>query len=118
MTMNSQPLAHNGPSLTPAPRPAARARALRGSRRPQLRPTSDPHTLWRRRETYWTTLPWTTLNASLPQLATGPFINGKGDALPFQHVIGLEWPTGGMLTNSERRSWNRHPVTSTDIDDR
>lgn len=115
--MSSHPLAHpteNDPK--PAPRPAARARALRRARHPRLRPTSDPHTLWRRRETSWTTLSWSALEASLPQVATAPFVNAANKPHPFEQVVALEWPSNGMLTNAERRAWNRHPVTSSDTD--
>lgn len=115
--MNSQPLTPPAePSPMPAPRPAARARALRRSRHPRLRPTSDPHTLWRRRETTWTTLSWPALEASLPRVATAPFVNAQGKPHPFEEVVALEWPASGMLTNAERRTWNRHPVTSSDTD--
>ncbi|MYK87459.1 MAG: hypothetical protein F4018_03425 [Acidobacteria bacterium] len=115
--MNSQPLTPpTEPAPIPAPRPAARARALRRSRRPRPRPTSDPRTLWRRRESTWTTLSWSALEASLPRVASAPFINGQNQPHPFEEVVALEWPASGMLTNAERRDWNRHPVTSTDIE--
>lgn len=113
--MDSPPLAPPTDSTTtPGPRPAARARALRRSRHPHLRPTSDPVTLWHRRKTTWTTLSWGALEASLPAVATAPFVNARNEAHPFEQVVALEWPASGMLTNAERRAWNRHPITSSD----
>ena len=99
---------------TPAPRPAARARKLRRPRHPRLHPTRDPRTEWRGRDTSWTSLPWPVLLASLPETARIPFTNERGATHPFESAVALEWPANGMLTNAERRAWNRRPLTATD----
>ncbi len=113
--MNSQPLPTPTESTpTPAPRPAARARALRRRRHPRLRPTGDPKTLWRSRDTAWTTLSQTALEASLPHVATAPLTNVGGEKHPFEYLVALDWPASGALSNAERRAWNLWPVTTTD----
>ena len=115
--MHSQPLPTAAETLPmPAPPAAARARALHRPRPPRLRPTRDPRTLWRDRETAWTTLRWPVLHASLPMAAAAPFANDRGEPHPFEKAVGLEWPAGGVLTNAERRAWNLQPLTSTDTD--
>ena len=115
--MDSQPLTTpTEPTPMPAPRPAARARALRRRRHPKLRRTGDPKTSWRSREATWNTLPWTGLEASLPQVATAPLTDGRGQEHPFEYVVALDWPTSGALSNTERRAWNLRPLTSSDIE--
>lgn len=115
--MHSQPppTAADTPTMA-APPAAARARVLHRPRPPRLRPTRDPRTLWRDRETAWTTLPWPVLCASLPKAAAAPFTNYRGEPHPCENTVGLDWPADGVLTNAERRTWNRLPLTSTDSD--
>jgi len=111
--MHSQPFPTPAATVPmPAPRPAARARRLRRPRHPRLRPTRDPRTLWRGRDTAWSTLRWPVLRASLPAIAATAFTNERGEAHAFETAIGLDWPANGMLTNAERRSWSRRPLTS------
>ena len=115
-------LDHDALAAVPDPRrnrtdarsaPAARARKLRRPRHPRLRPTRDPRTEWRGRDTAWTTLRWPVLHASLPETARVPFTNERGEKHPFESAVALDWPASGMLTNAERRAWNRRPLTAT-----
>ncbi len=118
ITMQSQPLPTPTAAVpTTAPPAAARARMLRRPRHPRLRPTRDPHTVWRERETTWTTLPWPVLHASLPEAGMAPFTNKRGEPHPFESAVGLVWPASGALTNAERRAWNHLPLTSSDAED-
>ena len=115
--MHSQPLPTSTETVPiTAPPAAARARRLRRPRHSHLRPTRDPRTLWRNRQTAWTTLPWPVLRAALPRLTTAPFTNERGEPHRFESTVGLNWPASGMLTNAERRAWNLRPLTSSDTD--
>ena len=113
--MHSQPFPTPRETVpAPAPRPAARARMLRRPRHPRLRPTRDPRTEWRGRDTAWTTLRWPVLLASLPETARVAFTNERGEPHPFEAGVALQWPADGMLTNAERRAWSGRPLTASD----
>ena len=85
ITMHSQPLPTSTETVPiTAPPAAARARRLRSPRHPHLRPTRDPHTLWRNRQTAWTTLPSPVLRAVLPKITTAPFHQRARRAAPLR----------------------------------